>query len=312
MEAIDNNFDLETIPLTDDYEGAAIATLIKSKANTGNRKSVLYIHGFVDYFFHLHVAQKFNENGFDFYALDLRKYGRSLLQQHQHANYCKSLDEYNEEISYAIKQINRVSGQKVILLGHSTGGLIVSKYANDGEQKELVSGLILNSPFLDMNTSKIELDGLKFLNKWFGKYLPPYAIAQKHMPAAYVKSIHKKYNGEWDFNLNWKPLLGFPAYFIWLKTITANQDKLKSSSNITVPILLMHASKSFIPKKNSTGVESADIILNVEHMKKIGPKLGSNVTLLEVKDGIHDIFLSKETARNYAFEKLFDWLNKLY
>jgi alpha-beta hydrolase superfamily lysophospholipase len=31
-------------------------------------------------FFHTHVAEKFNENNFDFYALDLRKYGRSLLK----------------------------------------------------------------------------------------------------------------------------------------------------------------------------------------------------------------------------------------
>jgi alpha-beta hydrolase superfamily lysophospholipase len=307
MEAIDTNFDLEIIPLEDDYEGKVIATLIKSKANTGNRKSVLYIHGFVDYFFHPHVAQKFHDNGFDFYALDMRKYGRSLLA-HQHACYCKSLDEYNEEISHSIKKINAASGQKVILLGHSTGGLIVSRYANDGAEKNLVSALILNSPFLEMNTPKIELGGLKFIHKWLMKLLPPYAVAQKHMPEAYVKSIHKNYNGEWDFNLTWKPLLGFPAYFIWLKTIIDNQEKLKASSNISIPLLLLHSSNSFIPKKNSTGVDKADIILNVEHMKQLGPKLGSKVTLMEVKDGMHDIFLSKETARNTAFDKMGEWL----
>jgi alpha-beta hydrolase superfamily lysophospholipase len=307
MDATDSNFDLEIIPLKDDYEGKAVATLIKSKANTGNRKSVLYIHGFVDYFFHPHVAQKFNDNGFDFYALDLRKYGRSLLK-HQHACYCKSLDEYYEEISYSIKQINKISGQKVVLTGHSTGGLIVSRYANDGEEKNLVSGLILNSPFLEMNTSKIELDGLKFVHKWLMKLLPQYAIAQKQMPEAYVKSLHKNYNGEWDFNLTWKPLLGFPAYFIWLKTIIYNQDKLKASSNIQVPVWLIHSSKSFLPKKNSAGVDTADIILNVEHMKQIGPKLGSKVTLLEVKDAMHDVFLSKVASRNYAFDKMFEWL----
>lgn len=307
MYTLNSNFDLETISLKDDYEGKVIATLIKSKSNTGNRKSVLYIHGFVDYFFHPHVAQKFNDNGFDFYALDLRKYGRSLLK-HQHASYCKSLDEYSEEITYSIKEINKISAQKVILLGHSTGGLIASRYANDGAEKDLISGLILNSPFLDMNTSKIELDGLKFVNKWFGKLLPPFAVAQKHMPAAYVNNLHKKHKGEWDFNLEWKPLLGFPAYFIWLDTVIKNQEWLKTKSNITVPVLLMHSSKSFIPKKNSTGVDAADIILNVEHMKQIGPKLGSKVTLLEVKDAIHDIFLSKENVRNYAFDKMFEWL----
>jgi alpha-beta hydrolase superfamily lysophospholipase len=58
-----------------------IATLISSNRNLGDRRSVLYLHGYNDYFFHTHVAEKFNENNFDFYALDLRKYGRSLLKK---------------------------------------------------------------------------------------------------------------------------------------------------------------------------------------------------------------------------------------
>jgi alpha-beta hydrolase superfamily lysophospholipase len=41
------------------------------KSQPRNRKSVLYLHGYNDYFFHTHV-EKFNENNFDFYALDLR------------------------------------------------------------------------------------------------------------------------------------------------------------------------------------------------------------------------------------------------
>jgi alpha-beta hydrolase superfamily lysophospholipase len=55
-----------------------IATLISSNRNLGDA-GVLYLHGYNDYF-HTHVAEKFNENNFDFYALDLRKYGRSLLK----------------------------------------------------------------------------------------------------------------------------------------------------------------------------------------------------------------------------------------
>jgi len=43
-------------------------------------------------------------------------------------------------------------------------------------------------------------------------------------------------------------------------------------------------------------------------MKQIGPKLGSKVTLVEVKDAIHDIFLSKEKVRNFAFDKMIEWL----
>ena len=103
--------------------------------------------GYIDYFFQSHLGAQFIANGFDFYALDLRKYGRSLLA-HQHPNYCKDIAEYFEEITFAIRQIHESSNGDRFLLGHSTGGLIASNYMNDGQEKELIKGLILNSPFL--------------------------------------------------------------------------------------------------------------------------------------------------------------------
>ena len=39
-----------TISLRDDYEGPAVATLVRRLSDTGNSQSVLYIHGFNDYF----------------------------------------------------------------------------------------------------------------------------------------------------------------------------------------------------------------------------------------------------------------------
>jgi alpha-beta hydrolase superfamily lysophospholipase len=311
MEKLKDAFNFETIALKDDYEGKAIATLISAKANKGERQAVLYIHGFIDYFFHPHIAEKFDAHGFDFFALDLRKYGHSLLP-HQHASYCKSLDEYFEEMDYAVKKIYDITKKPVILFGHSTGGLIVSVYANRGNHKKLVGGLILNSPFLEMNVSKFELYGLKLMHVGLTKILPPYTVAQKYIFEGYGKSIHKDFNGEWDYNLNWKPIKGFPAYFKWLKTIMENQEYLKIHSKLSIPVLLLHASNSFIPKKNSKGVDAADVVLNVQHMKELAPKMGNNVTLLEIKDGIHDIFLSKKEARDAAFDGMFKWLAKYF
>jgi len=102
----DSAFNPETIPLANDSEGKVVATLIGAKANSGKRKSVLYLHGYVDYFFHPHLAGKFIETGFDFYALDMRKHGRSLLP-HQRPNLCRNLNEYFEEISIALRKIHR-------------------------------------------------------------------------------------------------------------------------------------------------------------------------------------------------------------
>jgi len=54
----------------DDYEGAVCATLVRKKASQNTQKAVLYIHGFIDYFFQTEMAEQFNQHGYDFYALN--------------------------------------------------------------------------------------------------------------------------------------------------------------------------------------------------------------------------------------------------
>ncbi len=304
---LEKDYTSQTLKLKPDYEGEVVATLIHSNANQGNRKSVLYLHGYVDYFFHPHLGEVFHANDFDFYALDLRKYGRSLLE-HQHPNYCKSIEEYFEELTIAIREIKSKSSS-VYLLAHSTGGLIASHYMNSGEAKELVAGLILNSPFLDLNQPKL----LKFLSLWVAKAVSrvsDYAKIEGALAPAYAESVHKDYYGEWDFNLNWKPLKGFPTYFKWLFAIIDAQKKLQYS-NIAVPVLVMHASASMQMRKYSEEAKCHDIVLNVEDIKRVGKKLGKKVTLLEIDNAQHDIFLSAQAVRESAFEKMFAWLESL-
>ena len=93
---------------------------------------MLYIHGFSDYFFQRHMAERFAAEGYAFYALDLRKYGRSL-RPGQHGNFCKSLSEYYPDIARAIDVI----GEPVLLAGHSTGGLVCALYMHEGAGREI-------------------------------------------------------------------------------------------------------------------------------------------------------------------------------
>ena len=303
---LENDFIYETIDLENDYDGKVVSTFISSKRNTGNRKSVLYVHGYVDYFFHPHMAEEFHANDFDFFAIDLRKYGRSILP-HQHENYCRDVEEYFEEISIALQMIDQKSS-KIYLMGHSTGGLIVSNYMNDGMNKEMVDGLILNSPFLEFNQSAIEKTLSYLLSTVMGS-LSAFSRISGALSPVYAESLHKDFFGEWDFNLNWKPIKGFPAYFKWILAIRMGQRKLKDS-NIQVPVLLIHSSGSKKLKKYTEEATKNDIVLNIQDMKLIGPKLGANVQLIEVKDGVHDIFLSSEKVRSKAFKDMFLWLDE--
>jgi alpha-beta hydrolase superfamily lysophospholipase len=303
---LDKDFSSQILNLKDDYEGKVIATLISCNANTGNRKSIIYLHGYIDYFFHPHVAEKFIENGFDFYALDLRKYGRSWLS-HQSENYCKSITEYFEEITIAINQIYEKNQSDIYLLGHSTGGLIAANYANFGEEKNKISGLILNAPFLDFYDSefkkKIILAACNALSLF-----SDFAHIKNTLSPVYVQSLHEKFEGEWDFNLKWKYIQGFPTYFKWVLAIYEAHEKLRKHSNIQVPILVIHSSASAKLSKFSEEVMRKDIVLDVEDIKERGAKLGNQVTLLEVENAMHDIFLSPKIVREKAFEEVFEWL----
>ena len=72
-------FQMLTIEQPDDYEGKVTCTLVRKLADQKSNKAVLYIHGYSDYFFQEEYAEQFTKRGINFYALDLRKYGRSYL-----------------------------------------------------------------------------------------------------------------------------------------------------------------------------------------------------------------------------------------
>ena len=43
-------------------------------------------------------------------------------------------------------------------------------------------------------------------------------------------------------------------------------------------------------------------------MKTIGPNLGSDVTMNEIQDGMHDLFLSAKPIREKAMNEMMNWL----
>ena len=67
----------EIIPLKKDYEGEVSAAVEYSNLADAST-AVLYIHGYMDYFFQHHLATFFIDKGISFYAIELRKYGSSI------------------------------------------------------------------------------------------------------------------------------------------------------------------------------------------------------------------------------------------
>lgn len=292
-----------------DYEGKVITTLIESKSNKKvANQTLLYVHGFNDYFFQLELLDFYASHGINFYAIDLRKCGRSYLS-HQHPNFCKSMTEYFEDLEYGINFIlNKNPNTQLYFLGHSTGGLLVSYYTLIGSKKDCIQGLILNSPFLEFNLPYLLRKNIPWL-MWFGLKLHPYLAFSGGVSPVYGKSLLKAYGGEWEFDTVKKPIDSFPAYLAWIRAVYKVQ-RLVARSKINIPILLMHSDRSSKPKELTPIARQTDVVLNVKHIHGIGMKMGNQVEQCVVKGGIHDLFLSEKKTRMQALEATITFLKK--
>ncbi len=306
----EHGFNIQKLKLKDDHEGNVVATLITRKAKSQSRKAILYIHGFVDYFFQNNLADWANNLNINFYALDLRKHGRSILP-HQKPNMCTSLTEYFEEIDMAIDIIReKDKNDYLILMGHSTGGLTSSLYAHQHRNDNIINALILNSPFFDMNKPV-----------WFKKIIIPIiASIGKKLPAipspegleeGYAKSIHSDHFGDWDFSLEYKPIYGFKINLGWISAIHYGQKELQSGLEISCPILLMYSSKSVAPGKYNKSMHTSDAVLNVADISTYADVIGTNVKKVEIVDGVHDLVLSRKSVRDKVFKEMTIFIENL-
>jgi alpha-beta hydrolase superfamily lysophospholipase len=299
-------FKEEILTLEPDSKGANIAVLIKLKSKEATKNAVMYIHGYTDYFFQEHLAEWYTENGFDFYAIELRKYGRSILS-HQRPNHIRRIKEYYEEIEQAIDLIKgRDNHSHLIINGHSTGGLVAAMYANFGNKRNKIDALFLNSPFLEFNIPDWQLKLIPRIAK-IGHIFPEW-IAPIGGQGVYARSLHKDHWGRWDFSKKLKPLSGFRMYFGWFRAIHEAQKIIQNNSNIDCPILVFHSDKTSYKTSNDPEIFESDVVLNVKHIKKYAGRLGKHVTIIEIPRATHDVFLSKDEVLVVAFDHLKKWL----
>ncbi|WP_305789135.1 alpha/beta hydrolase [Symbioplanes lichenis] len=301
-------YERHTIDLGTDDEGPVVATLVRRRAGTPARRAVLHVHGWNDYFFQTHLADFFVERGWDFYALDLRKYGRSLLP-HQTPNFTRSITEYFPELDEAARIIREDDGHDQLLLaGHSTGGLITSLWAHSRGPRNLIDGLFLNSPFFDFNVPWVlRRPLLNLIGRTSGK--SPYQILPMNSAGLYGQSLHTEHRGEWTYDLAWKPVEGFPVRTGWLEAIRRGQARLRAGLSINAPILVACSTRTFRGRAWAEDVRASDAVLDVDHIVRWAPGLGPRVTIARFDGGMHDLTLSGKKVRTELFRELGRWVD---
>lgn len=311
-------FDAFTFSVTPD-EGeseAPTATIVRagdpswwaSRFGVASNVDVLYLHGWSDYFFQAHLAQFWRERGARFFALDLRRYGRNITERTL-AGYVSDVRVYDDEIGTAIELIRRLgrrnSGRKLVLMGHSTGGLVASLWAQ--RHPDQVAALVLNSPWLELQTRELGRLALAPMIGALGKYQPKVAFKVSE-PGFYARTVSKRLEGEWDIDARWRPDRSFAIYPGWLSAIVRAQKEVAAGLDLRLPILALLSERSVFSATWQESMRSADIVLDVTGVARRVADLGSDVSISRIPDALHDVFLSPQPVRDHAFAQLDRWL----
>jgi alpha-beta hydrolase superfamily lysophospholipase len=310
-----------TIPLGDDPdgEGRIDATLLRRGDGAPAADAVLAVHGYTDYFFHTSLADHFVGRGFAFYALDLRKCGRSSrsgLTPH----FITDLARYDRELNRALEIIGDETGSaRVLAYGHSAGGLIVPLWldrlrrrrSSGAIDRAPVAGLVLNSPFLDVpGPIPLRWPPTRALIAAIARLGDKrVARAPSETGGGYGASLHRDYHGEFDYDLQWKPLGGFPITFGWLSAVRAGQAKLHRGLDVGVPNLILRSDHSVTEASDAAALQCGDAVLDVKHIARWAGCIGNRSTIIPVADAKHDVFLSMPQPRRVAYQQLDTWLD---
>lgn len=309
-----------TLPLglDPDGEGEIVATLIRKgeAADTAPvHRAVLAVHGYTDYFFNTELAAPFTARGFAFYALDLRKCGRSWRQR-QTPHFTTDLSRYDAELEQAAALIaGETAGAQILVYGHSAGGLIVTLWLDRLRRRGAMSrppitGLVLNSPFFDLHGPAIlratvtsaAIGAVSRLGR--GK-----RVLRGATDGGYGTSLHRDYGGEFDYDLEWKPLGGFPVTAGWLHAVRRGQGQLHRGLDVGVPNLILRSDHSIPETKDPARMQRGDAVLDVAQIARWAGCVGNRTSVVPVADAKHDVFLSLADPRQAAYRELSAWLD---
>jgi alpha-beta hydrolase superfamily lysophospholipase len=319
-------FERRTLDLGEDFEGPVVATLVRRAADaesgTGPDGSpdvpdggvdVLYVHGWTDYFFQTHLADFWESMGVRFYALDLRKYGRSL-REHQTPGFVLSLRTYDEDVEAALEVLGHGPGsrtgaptdRKLVLMGHSTGGLVLSLWT--AYHPGRIDGLVLNSPWLEFHTRQVGRRMLEPGVRAQAALAPRSRLVNVDL-GYYVRTISDRFEGEWPIDPVMRPDDGWRVTPAWLAAIFRGQDRVARGLGIEAPVLVLLSARSTAPVRWSEAMRTSDTVVDVVGIARRIPALGSVVTLARIEGGLHDVTLSAPEVRDVVWRETARWFH---
>lgn len=316
-----------TVHLGEDAEGEIVATFVRKDPSKltlqerwrrwhfsvrGHRLAIMYVHGWNDYFYRRHASEYWESLGIPFYAVDLRKFGRSY-RAYQTPGYIEDLHEYRLEFNALRDQIVKEQGKdvRILMIAHSQGGLSASLWVNT-EHPHHVEALALNSPWLELQGNRmfrlLSTPVVQMYRLRGGKTVMP-----MRDPGFYARCIKRSTGGEWDYldhPLN--PGVEFLTRAGWMQAIYNGQDEIAKNLDIQIPVLVCTSDKSMMLQSTwDEGMREADSVLDITAIRQAALHLGDVVALATIRGGLHDLSMSKPDARRKYFRIVTMWASMM-
>lgn len=235
----------------------------KDSARKKTEYSIVYLHGFSASQAegepaHRHIAKKF---GCNLYLPRLAEHGIDTtepMQQLTVENYWQSVKE-----AYAIgKQL----GDKVILMGTSTGGSLALKLAAEYPD---VYALVLLSPNIEINDANAWI-----LNNPWGLQLARVILGSDYIESKDTRPIYKQY---------WSSKYRLEAAVALQELIETTMNE-KTFNKITQPLLMLYYYKDEVHQDSTVKVSAMK-----EMFEKLGTPANKKISIAMPKTGNHVI-----------------------
>jgi alpha-beta hydrolase superfamily lysophospholipase len=218
-----------------DGEGDLVATLVRrGEPDPSATHAVLLVHGFTGLLLQHRTGRPLRRPQLRVYALDMNKCGRSWREGRRRTS--PPTWRYDTELERALDLIAEASPAKVLVYGHPragsssrcglTGCAVAAAQRNTSPAWcSTVPGWICRDRrFLRTAPTRAAIGAISRVRK---KRVVPASRG-----ASYGATLHRDYAGDFDYDLNWKPIGGFPVTFGWIQRSGADTRCTAGSTSV--------------------------------------------------------------------------------
>jgi len=247
------------------------------------KAEIILLHGFGEHCGRYDaLIERLLESGYAVTTYDQRGHGRSsgLL------GHIDNFADYEADLDRAVFAVRgRYEPQKLFLIGHSMGGLVVLRYLMN--RGDLVDGAVISAPLVALGAP---VPAFKRIVGSVSATLAPRFRMQNGINPALLsrdQTVGEAYAAD--------PLVNSQVSARWFsEAIKAMEELKQNASQITAPLLVMHG--------------TADRLASCAATERLFELIGSDDKRLKIYDGyFHELF--NEPEKEEIFERVIAWLD---